>query len=110
LRDRAGGAAVRATEAKIDDDALPDFPETAWRGAFADYRQAMAGTTEASDIAHFGAFWAAAAVTLGRRVFMYAGKRIFANVHRSLFGPSGDKKRPRNGESSTVDCWLHLLV
>jgi len=52
----------------------------------------MAGTTEANDVAHFGACWAAAAVTLGRRVFMYAGERIFANIYLSVFGPTGDKK------------------
>ena len=87
LRDQAD----TVTEAQID-NALPDFPETAWRGVFADYRQAMTGTTEASDVAHFTACWAAAAVTLGRRVFMYAGERIFANVYLSIFGPTGDKK------------------
>jgi hypothetical protein len=92
LRGGADAAAISVTEANNDDDTLPDFPETTWRGAFADYRQAMSGTTEASDIAHFAALWAAAAVTLGRRVFMYAGERIFANVYLSLFGPTGDKK------------------
>jgi hypothetical protein len=92
LRDGAGGAVLNVNEADIDDDILPDFPETAWRGAFADYREAMAGTTEASDAAHFSALWAAAAVTLGRRVSMYAGERIFANVFLSVFGPTGDKK------------------
>jgi hypothetical protein len=92
LRDGADGAAINVAAAKIDDDTLPDFPENAWRGAFADYREAMVGTTEASDVAHFGAFWAAAAVTLGRRAFMYAGERIFANVYLSVFGPTGDKK------------------
>jgi hypothetical protein len=92
LRGRNAPAPISATEAMIDDDPLPDFPSTAWRGAFADYREAMAGTTEASDVAHFTACWAAAAVTLGRRVSMYAGERIFANVYLSVFGPTGDKK------------------
>jgi hypothetical protein len=85
-------ATISAIEGEIDDDPLPDFPEIAWRGAFADYREAMAGTTEASDVAHFTTCWAAAAVTLGRRVSMYAGERIFANVYLSVFGPTGDKK------------------
>ncbi len=80
------------TEPEIVDDQLPDFPESAWRGSFADYREAMAGTTEASDVAHFSALWAGAAVTLERRVSMYAGERIFANVYLSVFGPTGDKK------------------
>jgi hypothetical protein len=71
---------------------LPAFPNTAWRGVFADYREAMIGTTEASDVAHFTACWAAVAATLGRRVSMYAGERIFPNVYLSVFGPTGDKK------------------
>src|ERR1700721_2718970 len=54
---------------------LPAFPEIAWRGIFADYREAMTGTTEASDVAHFSTCWAAAAVAMGRRVYTYAGDR-----------------------------------
>ncbi len=92
LRGGTDAPANSATESKIDGDPLPDFPESAWRGAFASYREAMIGTTEASDVAHFTAFWAAAAVTLGRRVSMYSGERIFANVYLSVFGPTGDKK------------------
>jgi hypothetical protein len=89
---RGAALATTGSEPEIDNDVLPDFPEIAWRGIFADYREAMAGTTEASDVAHFCTFWAGAAVTLGRSVFMYAGERIFANVYLSLFGPTGDKK------------------
>ncbi len=68
------------------------FPETAWRGDFADYRQAMRDTTEASDVFHFAAFWAAAAVCLGRRAYMFTGERIFPNFYGVLFGTTGDKK------------------
>ena len=89
LKDEAVDAAV---ESEMDNDTLPDFPEIAWRGAFADYRQAMAGTTEASDVSHFATYWAGAAVTLGRSVFMFAGERIFPNVYLSIIGPTGDKK------------------
>jgi len=93
VQKRAQHAESSAFESEAgENDALPDFPEIAWRGTFADYREAMAGTTEASDIAHFCAVWAAVAVTLGRRVSMYAGERIFANVFLSVFGPTGDKK------------------
>ena len=88
--DRAASEVIGAPEPA--EDALPEFPEIAWRGAFADYRKAMVGTTEASDVAHFTACWAAVAVTLGRRVSMYAGERIFPNVYLSVFGPTGDKK------------------
>jgi hypothetical protein len=91
-RDFKDEAVDAALESEMDNDTLPDFPEIAWRGAFADYRQAMAGTTEASDVSHFATYWAGAAVTLGRGVFMFAGERIFPNVYLSIFGSTGDKK------------------
>ncbi len=71
---------------------LPDFPEHAWRGVFADYRNAMQGTTEASDVAHFTSLWAALATTLGRKVRMYAGDYVYPNVYLAIFGGTGDKK------------------
>ena len=92
LKNDAADSTSSPCEPEIDEDRLPDFPESAWRGCFADYREAMAGTTEASDVAHFTALWAGVAVSLGRRVFTYAGERIFANVYLSVFGPTGDKK------------------
>ena len=73
-------------------DKVPDFPEAAWRGIFADYRGAMAKTTEASDVYHFETLWAGSAVSLGRRVWMFSGERTYANVYLSLFGGTGDKK------------------
>ena len=71
---------------------LPDFPEAAWRGIFSDYRAAMARTTEARDVYHFAALWAAVAVLLGRRVSMFSGEPTHPNVYLSLFGTTGDKK------------------
>lgn len=71
---------------------LPGFPETAWRGVFADYRQAMQNTTEASDVFHFAACWAAGAVSLGRRAWMFTGERVYPNFYGVLFGTTGDKK------------------
>lgn len=75
-----------------DESQLPDFPESAWRAAFAHYRDAMAGTTEASDVAHFAALWSTCAVVLGRRVWMYAGEVVHPNVYLCYFGSTGDKK------------------
>src|SRR5579863_2983369 len=89
---------------QVESDAssgLPEFPEIAWRGVFAEYRAAMVDTTEASDVAHFASLWATCAVVQGRRTSMYAGERIFPNVYIALFGATGDKKttamrRPKN--------------
>lgn len=73
-------------------ESLPAFPEIAWRGLFADYRAAMDGTTEASDVAHFVTFWSAAGVVLGRNVHMVSGDMVYPNTYLCFFGPSGDKK------------------
>jgi hypothetical protein len=80
------------TEAADASSVLPEFPEIAWRGLFADYREAMNGTTEACDAAHFATFWAAVAVILGRRVEMYAGDTVYPNVYLAVFGATGDRK------------------
>lgn len=73
-------------------DALPTFPEAAWRGVFDEYRQAMAGTSEADDSVHFAAFWAMAAARLRRRVWTHYAFPHFANVFLVNLGPTGDGK------------------
>jgi len=70
----------------------PEFPVHAFRGVFADYREAMVGTTEASDVAHFASLWVSLAATLGRTVSMYAGDVLYPNVYLAFFGSTGDKK------------------
>ncbi len=80
------------TVSETPPEVIPTFPEIAWRGIFAQYRDATDGTTEASDVAHFTTLLAAAAVNLGRRVSMFAGDEIFANMYLLFFGPTGDKK------------------
>jgi len=71
---------------------FPDFPEIAWRGPFAEYRDAMDGTTEASDVVHFMTCWTDAAVAMGRNTFMYTGSVLYPNVYLAAFGDSNDKK------------------
>jgi hypothetical protein len=96
----AGIEAADLTGTANSDDALPSFPDIAWRSIFGDYRDAMVGTTEASDVFHFAALWSAVAVRLGRRVYVNAGDRVYPNIYLALFGATGDKKttamrRPR---------------
>jgi hypothetical protein len=79
-------------ECHSDLPALPKFPDAAWRGRFADYRDEMRRCSEASDAYHFLAFWAAAGNVLGRRVYFPYGIRLYANVYAIGFGPSGDFK------------------
>jgi hypothetical protein len=71
---------------------IPEFPEAAWRGLFAEYRAAMERATEASDAFHFAALWTRCAVALGRRVHFSYGMQLFANVYLVCFGPTGDRK------------------
>jgi hypothetical protein len=85
-----------------DDRMVPPFPTSAWRGIFDIYRKANAGTTEASDVAHFCALWVAAAVTLGRGVWMYDGREIFANPYLAFMGPTGDKKTTAQRRTQTL--------
>jgi hypothetical protein len=68
------------------------LPECVWRGIFGDYRTAMTGSTEASDVAHFAAIWSTIAAALGRSVYSYLGDHVYPNVYLSVFGASGDKK------------------
>ena len=91
------GAEARANPSQIAEVETRDreplsFPESAWRGVFADYRLAMMDTTEASDVFHFVALWAASAISLGRRTYMFTGERTFPNFYGVLFGTTGDKK------------------
>ena len=71
---------------------LLSFPEAAWRGPFADYRQAMAGTSEAPDSAHFAALWAVAAARLRRRLSIYYAFTHYPNVYLVNYGTTGDSK------------------
>lgn len=82
----------KSARAAPSEGTLPTFPESAWRGIFAEYRDVMADTTEASDVAHFASLWGTAAVNLGRQVSMYAGDEIFPNSYLLFFGSTGDKK------------------
>ena len=68
------------------------FPDEAWRGPFAEYRKAMAGTTEAPDCVHFGTLWAIAAARLRRRVWIHYAYPHYGNVYVVNVGPTGDGK------------------
>lgn len=92
LRGAEARAAIKEPVSENPEGELPNFPESAWRGAFSDYRTAMRDTTEASDVFHFAACWAAGAVSLGRRAWMFTGERIYPNFYGVLFGTTGDKK------------------
>lgn len=68
------------------------LPDIVWRGIFNTYREAMQGTTEACDVAHFAALWGAVAARLGRRLWIHYGFPHYANAYLLVYGPTGDKK------------------
>ncbi|MBI4536499.1 MAG: bifunctional DNA primase/polymerase [candidate division NC10 bacterium] len=74
------------------DTVLGRFPEKAWRGIFATYREAMREATHAPEVAIFTGLWAAAAASLARRVHFYLGMEIFPNVALAVYGDTGDGK------------------
>jgi hypothetical protein len=94
-------------------EALPPFPEIAWRGLFETYRAAMDGTTEACDAAHYVTLWAVVAAILGRKVEMYSGTVIYPNVYLCLFGETGDKKTTAERRISScglLEHWPHIRL
>ncbi len=74
-------------------DEIAAFPEAVWRGPFCDYREAMAGVSEAADAVFFASLWAATAVRLRRRVCMHYAYDLFANVYLVTVGTTGDAKK-----------------
>jgi hypothetical protein len=88
----AAASAAQGVSAAWWDPPVGDFPEKAWRGTFDDYRQAMKGTSSASDVAHFTTLWATISVSLGRRFHMHQGGKLYPNVYLIYYGPTGDSK------------------
>ncbi len=78
---------------ETDARSIPAFPEAAWRGPFAAYRDAMAGTTEMPDAFHFASLWVMAAGTLRRRLHLYYAYPHYPNVLLVNVGASGDTKK-----------------
>jgi hypothetical protein len=88
---------------------VPPFPEAAWRGIFADYREAMNGATEASTVFHFGVLFARCAVALGRKVYFSYGLRLYPNVYLVCFGPTGDRKTTATRKVSELGGCFKLI-
>lgn len=67
----------------------PDIPKEAWTGLFADYRDIMAPTTEASDAFHYAVFCQVLGCTIGRSLYVYHAGRMYPNFYIALVGRSG---------------------
>lgn len=70
-----------------------NIPEIAWRGHFADYRDLVKDTTEASDNFHFAVFLQIMGCTLGRRLRVYHANWLYPNFYTCLVGISGATRK-----------------
>lgn len=69
------------------------FPESAWYGWFAAYRDAYAPTTEAATQFHLAATLPMVAATIGRSVLLDVGNGLVPNLYSLLLGPSGSSRK-----------------
>ncbi len=63
-----------------------ELPEDVWQGLFRDYRNLVAGTTEAPDNYHYVCFAQTLGATLARRIHVYHARRLFPNFYICLVG------------------------
>ena len=76
-------------EPSVEEEAPPptaELPEAAWRGLFRDYRDLVAGTTEAPDNYHYVCFAQTLGATLARRIHVYHARRLYPNFYICLVG------------------------
>lgn len=100
-------------ESEEEEDIKSDFlafPEGAWRGVFETYREAMDGTTEASDVYHFATFWTAVAVRLRRKTWFPYGLDLYPNVYLCVYGPTGDRKTTATRRSVSLVESEHVKI
>jgi hypothetical protein len=69
------------------------FPQEAWRGIFATYRQAQEGTTEAPDQYHFAVLKTVAGIVVGRTAYVWNGRKLFPNFYSVLIGPTTKSRK-----------------
>ena len=66
--------------------AFPNFPESAWRGVFAEFRDAHYDTTEAPTSFLFGAMSAVIGALMGRKCHIQYGLKTYPNMYLALIG------------------------
>jgi hypothetical protein len=65
------------------------LPPSAWRGLFKEYRDMVAGTTEAADAFHYATFLQVLGCIVGRRLYVYHATKLYPNFYTCLVGRSG---------------------
>lgn len=68
------------------------FPESAWTGVLADYRDAVSVRSEVPGAFHWGAIVTALGLAFGRKIAISYGVALYLNFYCLLIGPTGSKK------------------
>jgi hypothetical protein len=90
-------------------DPSPVFPESAFVGLFADYRQLVAPTTEAPDAFHWASLLASLSALVGRSAKLEGGPDgVTPLLHVALLGRTG-KARKSTAMEDAVSLFVDLL-
>lgn len=76
-----------------DDQIIRKFPQVAWTGLFAKWRDIVAPCTEASLESLWSAFLIAAGLILGRSVWRSSPRPLYPNFFLLLLGQTGDSRK-----------------
>lgn len=66
------------------------FPEEAWIGPFAEYRELIKDVTEASDVFHFGVLLVILGLHFGKDFYIKNPHTTYFNFYNLLIGPTGE--------------------
>lgn len=72
---------------------LPGFPQEAWTGLFADYRELVGGSTEAPDIYRWRVFLTTAGLILGHGVWVNNPHPLTPNFYSVVIGRTGSPRK-----------------
>lgn len=78
---------------------LPGLPEECWVEPWDTYRQALKKNTAACGEYHFFGLMNIIGAVLGRRAYVYQGKRVYPNQYTVLIGPTSSFKSTANSRA-----------
>ena len=97
-----GGAELLPTTHRF-----PEFPPSAWRGIFNDFREAHYKTTEAPQAFLFGAMSAVVGALMGRQCWIRYGVQTYPNMYLALIGETA--KSHKSTAASKAESLLKLV-
>lgn len=93
LNGRAAIEEIAAEAETVEEPAVKTFPEAAWTGLFAKWRDIVAPSTEASMESLWAAFLVASGLILGRSVWRSSPRPLYPNFYLLLLGSTGDSRK-----------------